>query len=76
MEAGLAQHDSNATARAAHSLKGSASNLGATRLAAECARMEQNAKSSEWTGANTQLEGIKVQLQRVRDSLKAEIQVV
>jgi HPt (histidine-containing phosphotransfer) domain-containing protein len=76
MESGLAQHDTNATARAAHSLKGSASNLGANRLAAECARLEQNAKSAEWTTADIQLQEIKAQLERVRESLKAEIQVV
>jgi two-component system, sensor histidine kinase and response regulator len=74
MESGLAEHDSNATARAAHSLKGSASNLGANRLAAACASLEQNARLADWTQAGLQLQDLKTQLQRVRESLKAEMQ--
>jgi len=74
MESGIAAHDSNATSRAAHSLKGSASNLGARRLATACAGVEQNAKLADWTQVGLQLQDLKTQLQRVRESLKAEMQ--
>ena len=76
IESGVAEHDSNATARAAHSLKGSASNLGANQLAAACASVEQNARLADWTQAGLQLQDLKTQLQRVRESLKAETQTV
>ena len=46
LEQGLAEKDSALATRAAHSLKGSSSNLGAHRLAALCAAMEQAAKNS------------------------------
>jgi two-component system, sensor histidine kinase and response regulator len=74
IEAGLGEKDSNAASRAAHSLKGSASNLGAHRLAAACAGLEQSAKLSDWTQAGTQLPDLKLQLERVREALKAELQ--
>ena len=74
MEAGLAAQDANGAARAAHSLKGSASNLGAHRLAGACAAFEQSAKSSGWKQAEAQLREIRTQLEKVRESLKAEFQ--
>jgi len=74
METGLSAHDVNATARAAHSLKGSASNLGAHRLATACASLEQSAKHADWTQVGVLLGDLKVQLERVRESLKAELQ--
>jgi two-component system, sensor histidine kinase and response regulator len=73
MESGMAEHNSNSTARAAHSLKGSASNLGATCLAAVCASVERNANLADWTQTGLQLQELKVQLERVRESLKAEM---
>jgi CheY-like chemotaxis protein len=73
IESGVAKQDANATARAAHSLKGSASNLGANRLAAACASVEQNARIADWTQAGLQLLDLKLQLERVRESLKAEL---
>ena len=75
MDAGLAAQDANGAARAAHSLKGSASNLGEHRLAGACAAFEQSAKSSGWTQAEAQLREIRTQLEKVRESLKAEFQV-
>jgi CheY-like chemotaxis protein/HPt (histidine-containing phosphotransfer) domain-containing protein len=76
METGLSQHDINATARAAHSLKGSANNLGANRLATICAGLEENARVSDWAQVGVQLGELKAQLERVRESLKAETQAV
>jgi HPt (histidine-containing phosphotransfer) domain-containing protein len=55
-------------------LKGSASNLGANRLAAACVGVEQNARLSDWSQVGLQLQELKTQLQRVRESLKAEVQ--
>jgi protein-histidine pros-kinase len=74
MESGLAQHDVNVTARAAHSLKGSANNLGAHRLATICGGLEHNAHASDWHNVGAQLQELKTQLERVRSSLKGEIQ--
>jgi HPt (histidine-containing phosphotransfer) domain-containing protein len=73
IEQALAQHDAATATRCAHSLKGSASNLGAHRLATVCAAMEQNAKSEEWTPLPGQLIDLKSELARVRESLQAEI---
>jgi CheY-like chemotaxis protein len=74
IEQALGQHEAVAIARAAHSLKGSASNLGAHRLAALCAAMEQNAKNEEWPPLPEQLNNLQGELARVRESLEAEIQ--
>jgi PAS domain S-box-containing protein len=74
IEQALADHDANAAMRAAHSLKGSASNLGAHRLATLCAAMEQNAKNQHWPPLSTQLTEVRTELARVRESLETEIQ--
>jgi two-component system, sensor histidine kinase and response regulator len=74
IERGLAEQDSRLASRAAHSLKGSASNLGAQRLAVLCASVEQKAANADWTQVTTQLGELKAELARVRESLKAEIQ--
>jgi PAS domain S-box-containing protein len=74
IESGLAGQDANATARAAHSLKGSASNLGANRLATVCAGVEHSARAADWAQVGVKLQDLKNQLERVRESLKAEVQ--
>lgn len=73
IEQALAQHDAATAARCAHSLKGSASNLGAQRLAAVCAAMESNAKKEEWPPLPGQLVDLRTELGRVREALQAEI---
>jgi HPt (histidine-containing phosphotransfer) domain-containing protein len=73
MEAGSAAHDAVATARAAHSLKGSASNLGAHRLATTCASLEQSAKAADWPQVDKLIQDIKTHLGRVREALQAEL---
>jgi len=73
IEQALAQHDAQTTSRCAHSLKGSANNLGAHRLGAVCAAMELNAKNDEWAPLPGQLAELKSELARVRESLQAEI---
>ena len=76
MESGLEAKDSNLMSRAAHSLKGSASNLGAHRLSTACAAVEQSSKASDWAQAGALLPDLKLQLERVREALKAELQTV
>jgi CheY-like chemotaxis protein/HPt (histidine-containing phosphotransfer) domain-containing protein len=74
MERGLAERDSKLASRSAHSLKGSASNLGAQGLATICAALEYKATHGEWTLMAAQLDELKAELARVRESLRAEIQ--
>jgi HPt (histidine-containing phosphotransfer) domain-containing protein len=73
IERAIAEKDSKCAERAAHSLKGSASNLGAHRLATLCASLENRAVGGEWLRATGQLQEIKEELERVLRSLEAEI---
>jgi len=68
------QRDADSATRAAHSLKGSASNLGAHRLASLCAAMEQSARNREWATLPAQLNEVKTELARVREALQTEFQ--
>jgi two-component system sensor histidine kinase/response regulator len=74
LEQGMADKDSALSSRAAHSLKGSSSNLGAHKLASLCAAMEQAAKNSQWDSLPAQLTEVKAELERVHVALQAEIQ--
>ena len=74
MQIGLAGQDALLTSRAAHSLKGSSSNLGAGRLASLCAAVEEQAKAGQWTGVPEQISEIKSELARVQTALQSEIQ--
>ncbi len=47
---GIAQNDLRAVARAAHSIKGSASNIGAARVSRVAAEIEERAKRDTWDG--------------------------
>jgi two-component system, sensor histidine kinase and response regulator len=75
IDTGLAQHDSALASRAAHSLKGSSSNLGANRLASVCAAIEHSAKANEWDSLPRQIGELRAELIRVREALQAEVQV-
>ncbi|HAM71954.1 MAG TPA: hypothetical protein DCM86_09960, partial [Verrucomicrobiales bacterium] len=74
IEAALLAGDAPAAAAAAHTLKGSASNLGARKLAALCATIEKQAKGGDVPAANTVLEPLKGEFQRVQSFLKAEVE--
>ncbi len=74
LEQGIAEKDSALATRAAHSLKGSSSNLGAHQLAALCATMEQAAKNSEWDALPAPFAAAQAELARVRAALAAEVQ--
>jgi two-component system, sensor histidine kinase and response regulator len=70
---GLKDRDTKLASRSAHSLKGSASNLGAHRLATLCASVEGNAANGEWDRVGEQVEEVHEELKRVREALAAEI---
>jgi CheY-like chemotaxis protein len=74
IERGLAEKDFTLASRAGHSLKGSANNLGANRLAAICAAIEQHGQNGDAGQLAGRIPELKAELQRVRESLKAEIQ--
>ena len=74
MEAALAGKDVLALVAAAHSLKGSASNLGARRLASLCANLEREAKTQELSEAANILLDVKSEFQQVEQTLLAELQ--
>ena len=73
LEQGMAEKNSALATRAAHSLKGSSSNLGAHRLAGFCATLEQAAKNSEWDALPAPFAEAKAELDRVRAALAAEV---
>jgi PAS domain S-box-containing protein len=74
IESALGAGDASKAAAAAHTLKGSASNLGARHLAALCAGIEKQAKAGDLTAANTVLEPLKGEFQRVQSFLRAEVE--
>ena len=74
IEAALAEHDGSKVGAAAHTLKGSASNLGARRLAAHCARLENQAKAGEFVEAAEVFHAVKTEFAQVEQLLLAEKQ--
>jgi HPt (histidine-containing phosphotransfer) domain-containing protein len=74
MEMALAKPDPPVLASAAHTLKGSASNLGARQLANLCASLERQAKAGELTEAANILLELKGEFQQVERTLLAEMQ--
>ncbi len=74
MQAALAAKDVPGLTYAAHTLKGSASNLGARRLAALCANLEKQAKLGELEEAATILLTVRSEFHTVEQTLLAEMQ--
>jgi CheY-like chemotaxis protein/HPt (histidine-containing phosphotransfer) domain-containing protein len=74
MEEAAAAGDLPTLGAAAHTLKGSASNLGARRLATLCASLEKQAKETETAKAAKTLAGVKAELERVRELLTTELE--
>jgi CheY-like chemotaxis protein/HPt (histidine-containing phosphotransfer) domain-containing protein len=74
MEAALVEKDSAKLAAAAHSLKGSASNLGARRLSSLCATLENHAKSGDLPEAANILLDVKSEFDLVEETLVTEMQ--
>ncbi len=69
---GLAQGDAQALRLAAHSFKGSCSNMGAPQLAALCRSLEEQARRGQLEGVDSLLEQIERELAIVRILFKAE----
>jgi HPt (histidine-containing phosphotransfer) domain-containing protein len=68
----IAQADLSNLRESAHSLKGSASNLGARQLARLCARLE-SLQESTLGEANQLLAMLQLEFQRVCDALRTEV---
>jgi two-component system, sensor histidine kinase and response regulator len=68
----LGQNDAAALCAAAHSLKGSASNLGAKNMAEICMHLEKQSRNGTLTQAAQLLENIEKEFARVQIALEAE----
>ncbi len=69
LRAALAEGDPQAVAQAAHSIKGSSANLGATRLAELAGHLEALGRAGALVGAPATLDDIAAELERVRVAL-------
>jgi HPt (histidine-containing phosphotransfer) domain-containing protein len=67
----VAQADAEALHRAAHSLKGSSSRIGAVQVARLCADLEHQAGTTDLTGATETLRHLDEAFGRVRAHLPA-----
>ncbi|HKQ40185.1 MAG TPA: PAS domain-containing protein, partial [Verrucomicrobiae bacterium] len=74
LERALADKDGPGAAAVAHTLKGSANNLGARHLASLCQSLENAAKSADTTEAANILLELKGEFQEVERALRAEIE--
>jgi two-component system, sensor histidine kinase and response regulator len=74
MQAAIHEKDAAALVSAAHTLKGSASNLGARGLAGLCANLEKAGKSGDLSEAANILLDVRSEFQFVEKSLIAEMQ--
>jgi HPt (histidine-containing phosphotransfer) domain-containing protein len=66
------KNDAGALERTAHTLKGSSSNMGATRMAAVCAELEEAGASGDLGRAPGLLARLEEEFGRVRPALEAE----
>lgn len=71
--AALDQADAEALRRAAHSFKGSCSNLGATRLTALCEELETLAQDRRLAGAEGLLKLVEGEFEEVRERFLEQI---
>lgn len=62
----LDSDDADQIRRAAHSFKGSASNMGAIHLAEKCRELENMGRDEQLTGADALFEGIKAEFEQVK----------
>jgi HPt (histidine-containing phosphotransfer) domain-containing protein len=70
IRSGVLAADPGAVFQWAHSLKGSAGNLGATRLAALCEQIEHEARQGSTTESVALLHALEMQARRVRSALE------
>ena len=69
----LENGDADTVERAAHTLKGSSGNMGAARMAAVCAELEEAGASGDLGRAPGLLARLEEELGRVRPALEAEV---
>jgi len=74
MHDGLKKTDAHALEAGAHSLKGSASNLGALSLASNCGRIMQHARRGEFAAASKLLQCVEIDFAKVKKILLEELQ--
>ena len=68
----LAAHDAAGIKSAAHSLKGSAANLGGRRLARLASDVEVAVKTADWSALNAMFPEVEAELARLREALLAQ----
>ncbi len=64
--------DAEAIERVAHTLKGSAGNMGAKRMAAICSELQDAGESGDLSGASELLKVLEAEFERVRPALETE----
>ncbi|RMH33616.1 MAG: PAS domain S-box protein [Nitrospirae bacterium] len=69
----VAQRDASTLYKAAHTLKGSARNIGATVLADVCYRFEQMGREDSWSGSQDLMHRLTEEFARAETALRAEI---
>jgi len=74
MERAIAEKDSPTLAAAAHTLKGSASNLGARHLASLCVTLEKEGKNGGFEEAANILREVETEFQEVEKTLLVEME--
>lgn len=74
LRSAVAEGDAGATEDTAHSLRGAAANIGAVRMAALCAELESLGRSGNLGGALDLLGRLDVEVERVQDALRAELE--
>ena len=70
LDAGLANNDVGGFVRAAHSIKGSAANIGATQLGAAAAQLETESKTTPLPGLTARIDAVKAEYARVEAELR------
>jgi HPt (histidine-containing phosphotransfer) domain-containing protein len=68
----VARRDAESLTQTAHSLKGSASNLGARGMAAVCANLERRGRAGSLSGAESACRILKKEFEVVREALYVE----
>ncbi|MFO1424594.1 MAG: response regulator [Candidatus Competibacteraceae bacterium] len=72
MREAVTAEDGEALRQAAHSLKSSSANLGATQLAAVCKELEQRGRDRRWANSIELLRQLEIRYQHARDALDLE----
>jgi HPt (histidine-containing phosphotransfer) domain-containing protein len=73
LRSGIVEDDAARVCRAAHAMKGGAGNIGASRLAAYCGQLEQQARAGCLDGAATIAGAVEIELERARCALERRI---